>query len=202
MADRQHDDPDAPATPEELAAAARLRDAGDPLVDALRAAWAPDALDAGAHAALLDETAALDAEELTLAGTLREELAADAVVLALRAAWTPADLPTAEHEAIVARALGTRTNVIAFPRARRVLLGATSALAFAAGVVVWLGNVQREAPLFSLASSEQPLARERSTQALFEEPFREGETSARIDRIASARATDFRDNRFTRWGAR
>lgn len=189
MADR---DDDVPATPEELAAAARLRDAGDPLVDALRAAWAPGAIDAEAHAALLDETVALDAEELALAELLREELATDGAVVALRAAWAPAELSAAEHDAIVARALASRGNVIAFPRARRVLLGATSALAFAASVVVWLGNVQ----------GEVPLARERSTQALFEEPFRAGETSARIDRIASARASDFRDNRFTRWGAR
>jgi hypothetical protein len=50
--------------------------------------------------------------------------------------------------------------------------------------------------------SEAPLAKARTTQPLFSEPFKPGETSARIDRIASARAADFRDNRFTKWGVR
>ena len=50
--------------------------------------------------------------------------------------------------------------------------------------------------------SEAPLAKARTTQPLFSEPFRTGEASARIDRIASARASDFRDNRFTKWGVR
>jgi hypothetical protein len=40
----------------------------------------------------------------------------------------------------------------------------------------------------------------RSTQPLFREPFAErGAGSRRIDRIASARASDLRDNRYARW---
>lgn len=42
----------------------------------------------------------------------------------------------------------------------------------------------------------------RSTTPLFSEPFRVGQKSARIDRIAIARADDFREDRFGRWGVR
>jgi hypothetical protein len=43
----------------------------------------------------------------------------------------------------------------------------------------------------------------RSTQALFDAPFaRTGGESARIDRIAMARAQDYRDNQFAAWGVR
>ena len=43
----------------------------------------------------------------------------------------------------------------------------------------------------------------RSTQSLFEEPFApRGGASARIDRIAMARSSDLRENRFARWGVR
>ena len=43
----------------------------------------------------------------------------------------------------------------------------------------------------------------RSTQALFPERFAAtGGETARIDRIAMARATDLRDNEFAKWGVR
>ncbi|WP_394820855.1 hypothetical protein [Pendulispora albinea] len=52
-------------------------------------------------------------------------------------------------------------------------------------------------------TGEAKLAVARSTQPLFGEPFpTTGGTSARIDRIARARASDLRDNRFARWGVR
>ena len=47
--------------------------------------------------------------------------------------------------------------------------------------------------------------RARSADALFDAttPFpRHGEESARIDRIASARAADLRQNRFAAWGVK
>lgn len=197
MADpRLEDDPDAPPTEEEVAASARLRERGDPLVDALRAAWSPGPLDEQIHAALLDETVALDADELALATALRDALGEDPLAAALAAAWRPAELPEREHAAILARALATapaegKSNVVAF-RLRRAALATTTALAFAASVVVWIGN----------ARTELPLAQARSTQALFDEPFHGGEASARIDRIAVARASDLRDNQFAKWGAR
>ena len=65
-------------------------------------------------------------------------------------------------------------------------------LAIAASVVVWM----------NASSAEVPLARARSTQPLFDEPFKVGDASARIDKIAVARASDFRGNRFAQWGVR
>ena len=199
MADRRSftdaEDPDAPPTEDEVAASARVRDHGDPLVDALQAAWSPRPLDEPTHAAIVEETTALDAEELALATALRDALGEDPLVTALAAAWRPTDLAGAEHDAILARvvtASSPATNVVAF-RLRRAALTITTVLAFAASVVVWIGNAR---------STDVPLAHARSTQALFDEPFRPGETSARIDRIALARASDLRDNQFTKWGAK
>jgi hypothetical protein len=212
-------DPDAPPSAEEVAASQRLRDAlakmpkGLPadrdldLVKSLRAAWSPDPLDASVHAELLDELPG--PEELALAAELRDALEGNEratdpdVVVALRSAWSPAELGADEHRAIVARALGEAGagtgNVVAFkPRARAVrvvVVTTTTVLALAASVVVWITNAPP-------GPSEAPLAKARSTQPLFGEPFKAGETSARIDRIAIARSSDYRDNRFAKWGVR
>ena len=122
------------------------------------------------------------------------------LALSLRAAFSPAALDAASHQAIIDVALakmpaGGRVIAIGSRRARvvRIAFGVvTGGLALAASIVL---VVTTHAP-------EAPLARARTTQPLFSEPFRPGETSARIDRIASARASDFRDNRFTKWGVR
>jgi hypothetical protein len=190
-------DPDAPATAEEIAEAARLRDAlearsPDELVRALTAAWSPGPLDDAAHAAMLEDLPASE-EEVRVADALRDELDRDPVAIALRAAWRPGELDHAEHARIVAQALAP--NVTAMRRRRRLAVPAiaTSTLALAAGVLLWLT---------SAPPTEAPLARSRSTQPLFEEPFRAGESSARIDRIALARSADYRDNRFAKWGVK
>jgi hypothetical protein len=221
-------DPDAPPTEEEVAASRRLRDAleggaaaltGDatPEVElalSLRAAWDPSALSVDESRAVLDATPS--AEEQELATALREALATreplspttpahDAAHLAraLRAAFAPAALGEAEHRAILDAALakmpakvvpiGSRT---ARARVVRIAFGVvTGGLALAASIVL----VVTSAPPHG---GEAPLAKARTTQPLFSEPFKPGETSARIDRIASARASDFRDNRFTKWGVR
>jgi len=77
-----------------------------------------------------------------------------------------------------------------------------------------VGSLGREGAPPSSASvasaPSEPVFRVRSTQPLFEEPFqasaatgaRASHGSARIDRIAMARASDFRENEFSRWGAR
>lgn len=218
-------DPDAPPSAEELAASARLRDAlEDPsatgadldLVSSLRAAWSPEPLEERVHAELLDDLP-MSPDELRLAAELREALDDGAqapnrtaatrpeqeLALALRSAWSPSALGDDEHRAIVAKALGEARAggaVVAFQsRARTtrfaVVTGATTVLALAASVVVWIATAAQQ-------SSEAPLARARSTQPLFDEPFKSGETSARIDRIAIARASDYRDNRFAKWGVR
>jgi hypothetical protein len=232
MSDRDDDrhepddlDPDAPATAEEVAASQRLRDALEGagtaslaeelspeavLALSLRAAWAPTPLSVDESRAVLDATPS--AEEQALATALREALArkhepraADPDTLhlarALRAAFAPAELDPAAHRAILDAALSrmpARVIAIGSARARviRVAFGVvTGGLALAASIVF----VVTSAPLHG---SEAPLAKARTTQPLFSEPFRPGETSARIDRIASARASDFRDNRFTKWGVR
>ena len=210
---------DPPPTAEEALAAARLRDAleqptapgGDALdlVTSLRAAWSPDALDAGAHAEMLDDLP-MSEEELALAAELREALegagARPELVVALQSAHRPPPLAEDEHRAIVARALalGAREEaapaaaVLAFRQRARTMrlavVSTTAVLALAASVVVWLTTAGPHA--------EAPLARARSTQPLFGEPFKPGEASSRIDRIAMARASDYRDNRFAKWGVR
>lgn len=79
-------------------------------------------------------------------------------------------------------------------RVIRVAFGALTALSLAAAVVfAVVGAPKSELP--------PTLAQSRSTQELFREPFH-GEASARIDRIAMARSSDLRENRFARWGVR
>ncbi len=207
-------DPDAPPSAEEIAASKRLRDALEApstapakssqddldLVSSLRAAWAPEPLDERAHAEILDDMP-MSPEEIARAAELREALegktAAPEVVTARRSAWSPAALDDAEHRKIVEGAVG-RSNIVTLqPRTRTMRLAVvttTTILALAASVVVWITSAPSQ--------GEQPLAKARSTQPLFDEPFKAGETSARIDRIAVARASDYRDNRFAKWGVR
>jgi hypothetical protein len=223
-------DPDAPASAEEIAASERLRDALEgalatpaspevALALALRAAWDPAALSVDESRAVLDATPTAD--EQALATALRDALAEARdpragdpgdhhLARALRSAFAPTALDESEHRAIVAAALAkmparkSETNekeaskVVAFERRgtiARVAFGVvTGGLALAASIVLVVTSAPR--------ASEAPLAKARTTQPLFSEPFKPGETSARIDRIASARASDFRDNRFTKWGVR
>jgi hypothetical protein len=215
MTDRDRDlgDPDAPPTAEELRAAEELRGALEgqagggediELARALRAAWAPEELEEGDHAAMLDEVPS--GAELELAESLRAALEGTdkpSVVSALQAAWRPRALAESEHRAIVDRALAPSHDhgkVVPFRRRASVLrlvsVSVTGAVAIAASVLVWVTGASER------GAAVAPLARARSTQSLFDEPFKEGETSARIDKIALARSTDFRDNRFTRWGVR
>lgn len=193
-------------TPAEAADAARLRDALEgrgeapsdsaDLAFALRAAWSPASLADETLREMLDDVPT-SAEELSeasafaaIVGTKQEP----EVVAALRAAWNPSELPETEHEALLRTVTAPPpARVLRFPGIRRVAAFATTALAAAAAIAVWLG---------SAPSSEVPLARVRSTTSLFDVPFGEGEGSARIDRIAVARAADYRDNRFAQWGLR
>jgi hypothetical protein len=74
----------------------------------------------------------------------------------------------------------------------RVAFGASVLVAAAAAVFFFVGRGPAEKP---------ELAHARSTQALFSERFEaRGGESARIDRIAVARAADLRENHFARWG--
>lgn len=201
--DRELED-ELPPTEEEVAASKRLRDAledpsiADPDADLARslfAAFSPDALDEGEHARILDDVPT--AEEIELAAALRDELDADPVVQALASAWRPKDINSIEHRQIVAKALPPAARQGG--RVVRVTFGfVAGAIAIAASVVVWMNAPH--------ANTEVPLARARSTQPLFPsyDGFKSGEANAtaRIDKIAIARAGDYRDNRFAKWGVR
>jgi hypothetical protein len=119
---------------------------------------------------------------------------ARAIVLA----HAPRPLDEEENRALVEAALRVPTVVVKRTRPARVF-GWVSAgmgtLALAAAVLLMLRTEPER-----VATRVVPLREARSTQALFREPFAErGGESRRIDRIASARASDLRDNRFARW---
>jgi hypothetical protein len=154
-------------------------------------------------------------EEIAQSDALRRALedpsiANEAADLARAAslAHAPRPIDPSLHRKIVETALVRRPA--RGGRLIRVSFGVGAALALAAGVVFVIGSPENErpasAPLASMAtvaSKSTPLIRVRSTQPLFEEPFTAHSSgSARIDRIAMARASDFRENEFARWGAR
>ncbi len=112
----------------------------------------------------------------------------------LRAAHTPSDLSSKDHEEILSRALPAAKSGAKGGRVIRVTFGVVSAMAIAAGLLLYL----RPTPPGRDPGSEAPVAwaRSRSTTPLFSEPWKRGESTARIDRIALAREHDFRENRF------
>jgi hypothetical protein len=158
-----NDDPDAPPSEEELAAARALREA-------------------------LDDPAKAANDDAELAR-------------AMASAWSPRDLSPAQHGELVERALA-RHDRLRSRRGRvvRVTFGAGAIVALAASVllVVRGGRLGHET-----TRTVAGMAVSRSTQPLFPERFAPaGGESARIDRIAMARAADLRDNEFAKWGVR
>jgi hypothetical protein len=161
----------------------------------------------------LDPDALPSEEELVEANKLRDALQrpasgqADAgddteLARALSAAWSPAHLGVDAHRAMVDRALA---NHAARRRRARVVVRASLAagalVALAAGLVLVVGNRSPTSP--SPPAAVNALVSTRSTQPLFSEPFaRDGGETARVDRIAMARAADLRENEFARWGVR
>ncbi|WP_437940669.1 hypothetical protein [Sorangium sp. So ce341] len=200
-------DEGAPPTKAELRAAERLREALDP--ERLR-----EALDPGAAGGAGIERGGSSREPASPGA--RDELAELAV--ALRAAWRPAPLAELRNRALVEGAL--RAAPAPAPRARRiapVTMAALSTLAAAAAAAALIFGQLREerasvarapgaaaAPV-GAAAPRLPLIEARSTAALFDPaaPFpREGGQTERIDRIAAARASDLRQNRYAAWGVR
>jgi hypothetical protein len=133
---------------------------------------------------------------------------------AVRAAASPESLSPTRHRQLLDRALAVAApkaeeNVVAMRRRKSKIAyltwGATaSALAVAAAVAVVIRGSAPEASMVSRSTDEgdgSALALSRSTAELFPEGIpRSGKTTDRVDRIASARARDFRQNRFARWG--
>jgi len=122
---------------------------------------------------------------------------------ALVLAHAPPPLDDDANRALVERALRAPVVVVKVKTRRSArAFGGVSAgagvLAMAAAVML----VLRPEAASTDSSTTQGVAlhEARSTQPLFREPFAErGAGSRRIDRIASARASDLRDNRYARW---
>jgi hypothetical protein len=154
-------DPDAPATDEELAESAKLR-------DALEDASCPN-----------DDAA---------------------LARAVSSAWSPRDLPADAHRKLVEQALVRHDARRRRNRVVRVSFGASAVLALAAAILLY---VRSDRPPPDTVHVVATMAVSRSTQALFPDRFApSGGESARIDRIAMARAADLRDNEFAKWGVR
>jgi hypothetical protein len=167
------DDPDAPPTPEELEAAARLR----------------DALDAPGFRFEHASEGAEDAD-------------AD-LARALHLAAAPRAIEAAEHREILDRALGSESRGSRVVARRKATVAAIYAVVAAAAAVLVALFAIRLAPHASEGASApaRTLAVPRSTEPLFDAPFpKEERTSARVDRIARARDRDLRQNRYARWG--
>jgi hypothetical protein len=199
------------------------------LAEALRAAFAPTELSRERHAALLafaleDPLAPASADELRESERLRQALetgddghADAALARALRSAVSPPPLAgaTRERAEAVVRQRGDapepnspKSRSAAEPRRNVIFVtfGAV-ALAAAAGFALMLARPSAEsAPSADLALTNAPprpeLLQSRTTGELFHERFEAGATTARIDRITSARARDLRENRYALWGVR
>lgn len=158
---------------------------------------------------VLDPDAPPSEEELTEATQLRDALEDPAsthsdaeLARALSAAWSPSDLRSNDQRTLVDRALARHAE--RRRRARvvvRASFGAGTLVALAAGVALIAGNLSAPPP--STRAASVALVPTRSTQPLFPETFaKAGGETARVDRIAMARAADLRDNEFARWGVR
>jgi hypothetical protein len=218
-----------PFTEEELREAAALRTTlergGDPFAASLQAAYRPapladDDLEAILARALGEGDAPPTRLEREAAARLRADLErggdleGDAAILGdLRAAHRPAALSPARNEELIAGALAQAPRAVAsISRFRKALPATIAALtgviALAAGFALLLQTPRFEPPrpiAASRAAAEvapSALIRSRSTDDLFDpaEKFEVGRSSARIDRIASARSSDLRRNRFAAWG--
>jgi hypothetical protein len=176
------------------------------LAEALRSAWDPAPLDPRRQRELLEQAftdpfAPPSDDELRESERLRQALDAGdeshpdvGLLRALRAAEAPESLSPEADGALrgrhARRTRGSGANVIF------VSFGAAALAAAAAFALVIGGGLQKET-----APSAGRLVPSRSTTELFERQFEQGETTERIDRIASARAHDLRENRYRRWGA-
>jgi hypothetical protein len=182
------------------------RAADEALGEALRSAYDPAPLDPKRHAelleqALMDPFAPPTDEEVRESERLRQALETGdeshpdvRLLRALSAAKEPSALsPEANDRAHAKRRPTTtvrKTNVVF------VSFGA-AALALAAAFALLIGGLATKP-----APAAGRLLPSRTTADLFEHQFEPGETTERIDRIASSRAHDLRENRYAMWGAR
>lgn len=179
----------------------------------LRSAFAPTAIHSARHerllqAALVDPFADASDEERAESERLRRALSGNgdhpssSLARALSAAHGAQDASLPSVPSVPAAPVDSRLGKLLFYRVATV--GAS--LALAAAVTLWLVRPPDEQPSTEPMANAPDLpalayAQSRSTASLFagDEP---GPASTRIDRIASARARDLRDNRFAAWGVR
>jgi hypothetical protein len=166
---------------------AEARAAGE-LAASLRALASPREISAERHRRILDRALAA-IPEVSHSSSL-----ADGATGARRASGAR------EPEGSVA-ALGVAKKKVAY-----LAFGSAAALlAVAASVALVIRGVPPDRSMSAKASPERAqavLALSRSTADLFPEGIaKKGGTTERVDRIASARAQDFRRNQFARWGA-
>jgi len=173
----------------------------------LRNAFAPREIDPTRHerllqAALEDPFAPASPDELVESERLRQALAGQAdhddarLARALSAAFSPRLERSLREPELAQRAPARRTGRVLVVR----FASTAAALAIAAAVLLRLGNqLQQGAPAPDL--STLALAQSRTTATLFQ-PASAGAPSERIDRIASARSRELRDNRYALWGVR
>lgn len=170
------------------------------LAVSLRAAWAPSAISAAKNDALVGRA-------LASPGASSSAKAAHPAPAARKAANDGSDAPAP-------------ISLRRFRLGPRTFATMTAVVAMAAGVLLLVGRLGQHdaqspasvaqapapAPAATAAAGErQARIAARSTADLFDAttPFpRTGGESARVDRIASARASDLRANRFAAWGVR
>ena len=127
----------------------------------------------------------------------------------LRAAAFPREISPERHRRLIDRALSASVSRAGSDarQSKVVYLAFGSAaglLAMAAAVALVIRGAAPDGAMLAKSSPVRgtALALSRSTAELFPEGIpRSGGTSDRVDRIAYARAQDFRQNRFARWGA-
>ncbi len=178
---------------------ALLEDSTAAAAVALRAAWAPQAIGAARNEALLGR--ALD--------RAASKAANDHATAANRGASADPPAPISLRRfRIGARTIATMTAVVAMAAGVLLMVGQFGTRSAPSPASV----AQAPAAPVSAAPGErapgdvrQARIASRSTQDLFDAatPFpRSGGESARVDRIATARAADLRANRFASWGVR
>jgi hypothetical protein len=168
-------------------------DAETALAVALRAAWAPSAIGATRNDGLVSRSLATGAGASSSARTARPEPAAR------KAANDGGDAPAP-------------ISLRRFRLGPRTFATMTAVVAMAAGVLLLVGRLGQSNAPSPASVAQAPVSGERqariasrSTTDLFDAttPFpRTGGESARVDRIATARASDLRANRFASWGVR
>jgi hypothetical protein len=173
------------------------------LLEALEAALRPAQLDPAVQQRLIemaleDPLAPPSEQELVESARLRDALEQgdhhedQGLLTALRSANQPHEDRAAVESAVKGALQRRRGNVV-----YAVFGGASALLAAAAMLMLFIGTAAKEAP-----APAADYARPRSTAPLFTERFETEGTTARMDRIASERSRDLRDNRYASWGVR